>query len=109
MRARELTSALAPHIEGLLAEKRALGFSYRTEEATLARFDAHCAACGLERPELTRELLDGWLERSPTEGSRSHARRVGVARQLGLYMASMGLEAHVPANPSKEPRSRRTS
>ena len=104
MCARELASALAPHIEGLLAEKRALGFSYDTEEGVLARFDAYCRDRELERPEITRDLLDGWLERSPTEGWHNHVKRVNAVRQLALYMASMGLEAHVPDLPSTEPQ-----
>ena len=92
----ELASVIAHYIEGLLAEKRALGFLYRTEEPVLARFDGYCLAHGLEQPEITRDFLAGWLERSDTEGSRNHRRRAGVARQLMLHMASMGLRVHIP-------------
>lgn len=93
---RTLGSVVAPHIEGLLAEKRALGFLYETEELVLARFDAYCCERDLAEPAVTREFLGEWLERSQTEGASSHARRVSVVRQLMLYMASMGLEVHVP-------------
>ena len=93
---RELGSAVAPYIHGLLAEKRSLGFLYETEELVLARFDEHCSKHGLSGPAITREFLGEWLERSATEGASSHARRVGVVRQLMLYMASMGLDVHVP-------------
>ena len=41
-------SILAPFIDGLLAEKRALGFDYHTEELILARFDRYCAEAGLD-------------------------------------------------------------
>lgn len=93
---RELGSAVAPYIRGLLAEKRAMGFLYGTEELVLARFDAYCCQRGLAAPAMTREFLSGWLERSPTEGAGSHGRRVSAVRQLTLYMASMGIDVHVP-------------
>ena len=93
---RELGSAVAPYIEGLLAEKRALGFLYETEELVLARFDAYCCERDLAEPAVTREFLGEWLERSQTEGASSHARRVSVVRQLMLYMASMGLDVYIP-------------
>ena len=95
-RRHDLRSPLAPHIEGLLAEKRALGFAYETEELILERFDAYCVERGLDRPQITRDLLDGWLVRSPTEGAHNHAKRVSVVRQLALHMASLGLDAYVP-------------
>lgn len=93
---RALESAVAPYIESLLAEKRALGFLYETEELVLARFDAYCSGHGLSGPTLTRGFLSGWLERSPTEGACNHAKRVSVVRQLMLHMASMGLDVHIP-------------
>ena len=92
----ELGSVLAPFIEGLLAEKRALGFSYRTEEPVLARFDGYCLERGLEQPEVSRDFLSEWLVRSPAEGPSNHGKRVSVVRQLMLYMASMGLHVYVP-------------
>lgn len=93
---RTLKSAVAPYIEGLLAEKRALGFLYDTEELVLARFDVYCSEHGLSGPTITRDFLSGWLERSPTEGACNHAKRASVVRQLMLHMASMGLDVYVP-------------
>jgi integrase len=91
-----LGSVLAPYIEGLLAEKRVLGFSYHTEELLLARFDCYCLERGLKRPEITRDFLADWLRRSPTEGSRNHTKRVSVVRQLMVYMASIGISVYLP-------------
>ena len=92
----ETRSAPAPHVGGLLAEKRAMGLPRRTEEPILSRFDSYCLERGLEGPEISRDFLSEWLERSPTEGGRDHAKRVGVVRQLMIYMASMGLRARIP-------------
>lgn len=94
---REFSSALAPYIEGLLAEKRALGFLYDSEELILARFDAYCSERGLVGCTVTRDFLGGWLERSPTEGACNHGKRISMARQLMLYMASMGLSVYIPS------------
>ena len=40
-------SILSPFIDGLLSEKRSLGFDYRTEELILIRFDRYCIDVGL--------------------------------------------------------------
>ena len=66
----------------MLAEKRAMGFLYRTEKPILSRFDSYCLKRGLKGPEISRDFLSEWLKRSPTEGSCNHAKRVGVVRQL---------------------------
>ena len=66
------------------------------KEPILSRFDSYCLERGLEGPEISRDFLSEWLKRSPTEGSCNHAKRVGVVRQLMIYMASMGLRVHIP-------------
>lgn len=43
-----------------------MGFLYRTEEPILSRFDSYCLERGLEGPEISRDFLSEWLERSPT-------------------------------------------
>ena len=78
-----------------------MGFPCRTEEPILSRFDSYCLERGLEGPEISRDFLSEWLERSPTEGSRDHAKRVGVAGRLMIYMASMGLRVHIPGEPPR--------
>lgn len=87
---------LTPHVGGLLAEKRAMGFPCRTEDPILSRFDSYCLERGLEGPEISRDFLSEWPGRGPTEGGRDHAKRVGVAGQPMIYMASMGLRARTP-------------
>lgn len=89
----ETRSVLTPHVGGLLAEKRAMGFPCRTEEPILSRFDSYCLERGLEGPEGLPSERPG---RGPTGGGRDHARRVGVVRQLMIYMASMGLRVRTP-------------
>lgn len=73
-----------------------MGFLYRTEEPILSRFDSYCLERGLEGPEISRDFLSERPGRGPTEGGRDHAKRVGVAGRLMIYMASMGLRARTP-------------
>ena len=60
------------------------------------RLGGHCLERGLEGPEISRDFLSERPGRGPTEGGRDHAKRVGVVRQLMIYMASMGLRVHIP-------------
>jgi len=97
MSAREgYSGALAPHIEGLVERKRALGFGYAAHEALLARIDRLCVTGGFGEPVVTRELSAAWAEASPGEGAGSKAGRMAALRQLALYERSIGLDAYVP-------------
>ena len=49
------SSVVAGYIDGLLLEKRSLGFSYVFEEYLLNVFDNYCLEHGLEDPCFTRE------------------------------------------------------
>ena len=91
-------SILAPFINGLLAEKRALGFDYHTEELILARFDRYCAEAGLDTLNITRGFLDKWCTQTDTEGLSYRRKRVSVVRQLMLYMATLGAAVCLPKN-----------
>ena len=63
-------SILAPFINGLLAEKRALGFDYH----------------------------DKWCTQTDTEGLSNQRKRVSAVRQLMLYMATLGADVYLPKN-----------
>jgi hypothetical protein len=94
-------SAFAPHISGLIEQKRADGFIYSSGERLLKRFDAFCHECFPDVSVLTRDLAAEWSVIRPTEGRAYRDNRVGALRQLGLYMQSLGLDAYVPSNYSK--------
>lgn len=74
------TSILAPFIDGLLAEKRSLGFDYRTEELILARFDRYCKESGLDTIKITRAFLDQWCTQTDTEGLSYQRKRITIIR-----------------------------
>lgn len=92
----ERTSVVAPYIEGLLAEKRALGYSYVFEEYLLNVFDNYCCENRLESPGFSRQFLAGWLNAWGKESASYHSQRISFVRQLALYMNSLGIPAYIP-------------
>ena len=89
-------SVLADYIYGMITEKRAVGYDYRTEEAILLRFDNYCVNNGLDTLAYTKEFISGWCEQSASEGIFNHNKRISVVRQLSLYMMSMGITVYLP-------------
>lgn len=90
------TSVVAEYIDGLLAEKRSLGFSYVFEEYLLNVFDHYCTEKRLENPDFNREFLGDWLCVREGESSSYHSQRISFVRQLALYMNSLGIHAYIP-------------
>jgi len=89
-------SVLAPFIQGLLDEKRTLGYSYNDEAKVLRRFDQYWIENNRDAPQITMDSLDGWRRQRPTEGKGSQSRRIAVVRQLALYMAGLGIACYIP-------------
>lgn len=101
---RTYRSALAPYIEGLVAAKRACGFSYDAGAYNLWRLDRFCAESGFEDATVTRELAAAWAEAVPGEGGASMQTRMSALCQLSLHMVSLGVDAYVPSNFSTRER-----
>lgn len=98
MNAYTFSSALAPYIQGLLDQKRSLGYKYDTEEYVLRSLDRYWAEANGASAHVTRESLLGWMEKKPTEDVASRSSRISVARQLALYMNGIGQDAYVPVD-----------
>ena len=96
------TSPVAEYIDGLLTEKRALGFSYMFEEYVLNNFDHYCIAHGLQEPCFSRDFLQEWLCVQGREGASYHSQRISFVRQLALYMNSIGINAYIPVESVKK-------
>ena len=86
----ELSSAFASFISGLIATKRASGYTYETAEYHLHRFDNYCSTRPICR-SLSRELVHGWAEAKEGEDPATHRRRTSPIRELGRYMQSLGI------------------
>jgi len=96
------TSVIAEYIDGLLAEKRSLGFSYIFEEYLLNVFDHYCVEKGLKDACFNRQFLNEWLSHREKEGSSYHSQRISFVRQLSLYMNSLGIHAYIPVESVKK-------
>ena len=91
-------SILAPCIQGLIDEKRSMGFIYDDTADDLKAFDQYCVDKNLSSLQVTREFLDDWLKRKDSESTYTQTGRISASRQLLLYMAGLGHEVYIPVN-----------
>ena len=89
-------SPLADVIATFVAQKRALGYKYQSEEALLRGIDRFLAEQNITELALPRDLVDRLIGRREHQRPRTHATRVGVVRQLAGFMLDRGLPAYVP-------------
>jgi integrase/recombinase XerD len=98
--------SLADAIAGLVAEKRAVGYKYVSEERALARFEAFCASefPGLET--VTQASVHAWIA-AARERSVTPATVQGLAapvRELARWFHRRGVDAYVlPAGTLPKP------
>ena len=84
------SSLFAPFISGLVATKRAVGYSYESAEFKLHDFDRYAALHPAYR-SLSRELVRGWAKAKDGENPAAHRTRISPLRELGKYMQSIGV------------------
>ena len=103
-----LSSALAPHIESLLALKHAVGLPYATSERHLRKFDAMCAQDFPGQTTLSPEMAMRWAASRPGEHVNAQTRRITPVRQLAKHMIACGMPAYViaPGIPGRRVRYR---
>lgn len=83
-------SVFASYIAGLVATKRAIGYTYESAEYYLKRFDRHCALHP-SSSTFSRDLVLGWAKSKDGEDPATHRVRLSVVRELGKYMQSLGV------------------
>ncbi len=86
----EYSSVFAPYISGLVAIKRAVGYTYETAEFYLQNFDNHCSLHAKCR-SLSKELVLGWAMAKDGENPGTHQVRISPIRELGKHMHSLGV------------------
>lgn len=89
-------SGLKSYIIGLIAQKRADGFAYISEEKLFGQLDSFCMEQFPDIRTVTYDFAARWSSAQPSEGSGYHNRRISALRQLSLYMLSLGRDAYVP-------------
>lgn len=88
-------SPLGELMVAFVAEKRALGYIYVSDELTLNRLDRYLVGQNLREPKLEKELLLGFLERNPEEKPSARSRRMTATNQFSEYLVRNGYEAYV--------------
>ena len=91
----EFKSALAPYLERMLLEKRALGYKYVTEERMLKSLDRHCVECGHGSRKLEKGIVSGWLGSMANTSPNTRSNAVSVVRELGKMMIRLGEDAYL--------------
>ena len=95
-----------PYIEGLIEQKRAIGYPYDASARILKGFSNFCIENYPDKEILTQEIAMHWAERRQNEHVNGLLRRITPVRQLAKYMIGIGIEAYVipPGIPGKQIR-----
>lgn len=91
----EFQSVLKDSIQGLIEEKRSLGYKYETALKNLRRLDRLAVEKELKVPTITREFAEDFIRITPNEKPINSTHRVGIIRVLAEYMNRHGLDAYV--------------
>ena len=88
-------SPLKAFIEGMIREKRSLGYKYISSARILYRFDQFCLTYGGDDALITQPLAHAWIQKAPNEAPATLHNRACVLRQLALYMTRLGIPSYV--------------
>lgn len=89
------SSPFKEFIQGMILQKHSLGYKYDSSPRVLYQFDQFCLAYGCTEPVLSKELVQIWSQKRPNEAHASMQHRVGIIRQLALYMTQIGVHAYL--------------
>jgi len=84
-----------PYIEGLVEQKKSIGYPYDASARILKVFSVFCSACYPEEKILTKEIAMRWAEKRQDEHVNGLIRRITPVRQLAKYMNSIGIDAYL--------------
>ncbi|MBL7006151.1 MAG: tyrosine-type recombinase/integrase [Spirochaetia bacterium] len=104
LKEKEFKSKLAPYINGLVDEKRKLGYSYNNELLSLWRFDRFLYNSQYDTGILDKGIMDTWFEIESSECINSRKYRIDATIMLAKYMISLGVNAYFPKPIKKQPR-----
>ncbi len=82
--------------EGFVKEKRAIGCLYNTEAKKLSEFSRFALAFDCPENTLTKEIVQAWIARKPTDSDRNQYARFSLISQFAKYMERVGYLAYVP-------------
>jgi integrase len=89
--------SLADAIDGLVSEKRALGYKYASEQQALARFDAFCASEFPGLATVTRASVQAWVAEARRRAVKPATLQSLAApvRELARWLRRRGVDAYV--------------
>jgi len=87
---------LASYCAGIYAEKRALGYRYRSHGCLLKELDRFSLDYHCDSMQLSKEFVLAWIAKRPNERPRNQSFRTVVTRQLALFMVRHGVDAYIP-------------
>ena len=91
----EYASAFAPHIVGLIEQKRALGYKYDSNVSALRRFDEFCQEHHPNETVLNQKVMMDWAAKRPGEKAANLQGRLSPVRELSKYIVRLGREAYI--------------
>lgn len=97
MKVYQYCGSLAAVCEEFVSEKRALGYIYNTEAKKLSEFSRFSLDYEVPHNVLTKEVVQQWIARKPTDSDRNQYARYSLISQFANYMNRMGYTAYVPA------------
>lgn len=89
------SSVFASLCNEFIAQKRAIGYRYITEDRDLKYFDGFIQSMGLKELILSRELVEAWVEKRPCEAAKSREHRITIAREFARFVAVKGYAAYI--------------
>ena len=95
-----------PYIEGLIEQKKLIGYFYDSSAQKLKAFGVFCMNNYPNETVLTNEIAMHWAEKRQDEHVNGLMRRITPIRQLAKYMNRLGIDAYIipPGIPGKQTR-----
>ena len=81
------SSPFKEYIQGMILQKRSLGYKYDDSSPRLLhKFDQFCLAHGCTEPVLSKELVQIWAQKHPNEAQATFLHRVGMMGALPVFV-----------------------
>ena len=93
----KMTGVFARLASDFVEYKKAQGYKYYSETKVLGRFCRFTESYNLDKPILTKELVNDWISPRDGEAKKSRMHRISCIKQFGKYLTDLGFD--VPQTP----------
>ena len=92
-----ISGAYAELCKSFIEYKRNIGYIYDKRRVYAIRYlNDYISGITTDKIELTREMVEGYIQKKPGESVTSQVTRVYLVRQFGLYLSSLGYQVYLP-------------